>query len=132
MINENLEKPIDYNALYELDYNLNKGDGSSITRLRHSFKVNDIKTPKDVLEFCSNPLENMSQYWIERKKEDGSYFKLKNKLNKLDEKEYYLESLKLIRMLGDKNIGLLLNYLESEGFDFSKKHLEQILGSVNK
>jgi len=132
MDKEDLKKPIDYGALYEIDYNLNKGDGSAITELKHVLKTYDIKTLEDICKFCSNPLDNMYSSWIQIRKEDGRYFKIKNKLDKLEGKEYYAECLKILRRAGKKNIGLLLTYLESEGFDFSKEYLRKFMGFIEQ
>jgi len=116
----NLEKSINHEKLFQMEYdkerekNLKRSRGLSV-RLLNGLKALEINSPLDLMKITYNVKDNYGF----RKTCEGK-----------DGKEFYLGILSKFRNLGENSIGLFIDYLESEGFDFSREYLEEVMGSV--
>ena len=105
-------KEINLNELYKLEYE--KGIEGSAKRIRDIFRYAEINSEFDIINKMVSAMKN-GLVW-----------------NKHDGKRLYSEFFSNYRQFGKKSRGLILDYLESKEFDFSKDYAERAVNSFNE
>jgi len=111
-----LSMRIDYPKLKDFEMENNtKSTKAGTKHIKNVLNYAEIYSPLDLLKEIS--------FQIKYAKETRwDSFNTKN----LDGKELYANFFSRYRQFGEKSIGLILDYLESQGFDFSKEYAEKI------
>lgn len=114
-----LENTIDYDKLREIEKN--KETSNLTSRIQNVLKRAEIYTPLDVLKqmYFDVKLTHPYSGW-----------------SKVDGKERYKALFSRYKNMGEKSVDLFLDYLESEGFNFSKdypaKTIEEVVEDGHK
>lgn len=110
----NLQEPFNYSKICHIARET--GHGRCSKKVMDFLKIQEIKTPSDLIK-------NLFLY-----SREGSQ---SNNWEMNDGKELYVNALSNhYKNFGDNSIGILMDYLDSEGFDFSKEYAEKILKST--
>ncbi len=109
-----LENTIDYDKLREMENS--RGTKNLTSRIKNVLRKGEFYTPLDVLK--------LMYFDVNLTDPDSSW-------SKLDGKYRYKALLSRYKNMGEKSVDLFLDYLESEGFNFSKdypiKTIEEIV-----
>lgn len=111
-----LQEKIDMNKLYNLEFK--KGLNGSAKRIENIFMAAEFENILEMVEFV--------YIHGDAKKEYGTW-------KMYDGKELYKKVLvNTLRQLGNKTSDLLMDYLESENFNFSKEYAEKVMVSIGR
>lgn len=110
-----LEKPINYEKMLIIEYD--KGLNGCAKRIKNIFRNIEVETPLDIIKLV-----------YKGDKASGGY----RDWQTYDGKEVYKKILGHWRQFGGKSADVLMDYLESEGFDFSKEYAEKVMETVGK
>ncbi len=110
----NLEEPFNYSKICHIARET--GHGSCSKRVKNFLEIQEIKKPSDLIK---------SLFLYGRDKYDNNW-----RMN--DGKILYRNALLKYNNFGDNSIGILVDYLESEGFDFSKEYAERVKDSLDQ